>query len=629
MRFPRLRYASLALAILLLLGHVVFEDSLSYLRGKTFDAYQTISPRPAVESPIVLVVIDDASLAKYGRWPWNRGTVAKLVTALNDAGAAVIGLDLLFPEPDTGVDGAKGDAALAEALAQSRSLLAISLSDELSDTRLAPKVGITPLGSVPENLPGFSGVISSLPVLNKAASGLGVIRAKPDSDGVLREQPMIWLHSTGKGYQLWPSFALELVRLYIGAENYDARMNARGFDALRVGSNILPLEPFGQAWLWERAGFIPKISATKFLDGGNIPPIKNAIVIISNNAVGLDQFHTTPSKTQRLGSEIHAMMAEQFLLGAFLTKPQNALFIERLWFLVFAILIILLSGFLFRHMWLALPLVAIIVSGPLVAGYLAYLWRAELYESVQPAIGLFLIVTMEAYSLYKASEKRRSVLAQQFSQFMSPTVVTRLMAQNSEVLLKGEKREITVMLMDMRNFTSTTQDLTADQMFELINHLLSIANHEIFARDGTVDKFMGDAVLAFWNAPVDQPDHADMGLAAAEAIVKAIQAANPSLVERGLPPLQIGVALETGICTVGNYGSSLRFDYTAIGSAMNAAARLEAATKTVGVPLVVGPGFAKKTTRNLHLVDTIPLKGFAEKVPVYTTTQYAKGVGSS
>lgn len=629
MRFPRLRYASLALATLLLLGHVVFEDTLSYLRGKTFDAYQTISPRPAVESPVVLVVIDDASLAKYGRWPWNRGTVAKLVTALNDAGAAVIGLDLLFPEPDTGVDGAKGDAALAEALAQSRSLLAISLSDELSDTRLAPKVGITPLGSVPENLPGFSGVISSLPVLNKAASGLGVIRAKPDSDGVLREQPMIWLHSTGKGYQLWPSFALELVRLYIGAENYDARMNARGFDALRVGSNILPLEPFGQAWLWERAGFIPKISATKFLDGENIPPIKNAIVIISNNAVGLDQFHTTPSKTQRLGSEIHAMMAEQFLLGAFLTKPQNALFIERLWFLVFAILIILLSGFLFRHMWLALPLVAIIVSGPLVAGYLAYLWRAELYESVQPAIGLFLIVTMEAYSLYKASEKRRSVLAQQFSQFMSPTVVTRLMAQNSEVLLKGEKREITVMLMDMRNFTSTTQDLTADQMFELINHLLSIANHEIFARDGTVDKFMGDAVLAFWNAPVDQPDHADMGLAAAEAIVKAIQAANPSLVERGLPPLQIGVALETGICTVGNYGSSLRFDYTAIGSAMNAAARLEAATKTVGVPLVVGPGFAKKTTRNLHLVDTIPLKGFAEKVPVYTTTQYAKGVGSS
>jgi len=628
MRFPRLRYASLALAILLLLGHVVFEDTLSHLRGKTFDAYQTISPRPAVESPIVLVVIDDASLAKYGRWPWNRGTVAKLVTALNDAGAAVIGLDLLFPEPDTGVDGAKGDAALAAALAQSRSLLAISLSDELSDTMLAPKVGITPLGAVPENLPGFSGVISSLPVLNKATSGLGVIRAKPDSDGVLREQPMIWLQSTGKGYQLWPSFALELVRLFSGAENYDARMNARGFDALRVGSNILPLEPFGQAWLWERAGSIPKISALRLLDGAKPARIKNAIVIISNNAVGLDQFHTTPSKTQRLGSEIHAMMAEQFLIGAFLTKPQNALFIERLWFIVFALLIILLSGFLFRHMWLALPLVVIIVSGPLVAGYLTYLWRAELYESVQPAIGLFLIVTMEAYSLYKASEKRRSVLVQQFSQFMSPTVVKQLMTQNSEVLLKGEKREITVMLMDMRNFTSTTQDLSADQMFELINHLLSIANHEIFAHHGTVDKFMGDAVLAFWNAPVDQPDHADMGLAAAEAIVKAIQAANPELVKRGLPPLQIGVALETGICTVGNYGSSLRFDYTAIGSAMNAAARLEAATKTVGVPLVVGPGFAKKTTRNLHLVDTIPLKGFAEKVPVYTTTHYAKGVGS-
>ncbi len=172
MHLPRFRYASLALTILLLLGHVTFEDALSYLRGKTFDAYQTISPRPAIESPVVLVVIDDASLAKYGRWPWNRGVVANLVSGLRHAGAAVIGLDLLFPEPDTGVDGAKGDAALAAALAQSRSLLAMSLSVEISDTKITPKVGITPLGSVPDSLSGVSGVISSLPILSKAASGL-------------------------------------------------------------------------------------------------------------------------------------------------------------------------------------------------------------------------------------------------------------------------------------------------------------------------------------------------------------------------------------------------------------------------------------------------------------------------
>ena len=629
MRFSRFRYASIVLTILLLAGHIIFAEPLAYFRGKTFDAYQTFSPRPGSEkdSPIKLVVIDDVTLAKYGRWPWNRGVVGKLVDGIRNQGAAVVGLDLLFPEPDTGPDGTKGDDALAAALAKMPTVLATSLGNEFTNTNIHPKADPSIVGIVPTNLAGFTGVVSSLPKFNQGASGLGIIRSTTDPDGVLRELPLVWLQSTGDGYQMWPSFALELVRLYAGVGNYAVRMKEDGFEALKIGSAILPLQPQGQAILWERHGDIPKISALNILDGGSEPSLKNAIVIISNNAVGLDQFHTTPSKTQRLGSEVHALIAEQILLGTFLSKPANAVNIERLWFLVSALLIILSSSFVFRSFFLAIPLVIFVISAPLFAGFAAYLWRAELYESVQPAVGLFLVITMEAYSLYKASEQRRSVLVQQFSQFMSPTVVKQLMEQDSEALLTGEKREITVLLMDMRNFTSTTQDLTADQMFDLINHLLSIANDQIFKYDGTVDKFMGDAVLAFWNAPVDQPDHADKGLAAAEAIVASIQAKNPELVERGLPPLQIGAALETGVCTVGNYGSSLRFDYTAIGSAMNMAARLEAATKTVGVPLIVGPGFAKCTTRNLHLVDKIPLKGFVEKVPVYTTTKYAKEVG--
>ncbi len=629
MRFSRIRYAPIVLALLLFTGHIIFENPLSYLRGKTFDAYQTLAPRPGSEneSPIKLVVIDDVTLAKYGRWPWNRSVVADLVKGIKDQGAAVVGLDLLFPEPDTAPNGLKGDDELAKALGIMPTVLAASLGNEFTNTNIHPKADPSIVGIVPKSLPGFTGVIASLAKFNQSASALGIIRATPDKDGVLRELPLVWLQSTGGGYQMWPSFALELIRLYAGAGNYAVRMGGDGFDALKIGAAILPLQPQGQIILWERKGGIAKISALKILDGGREPTLKNAIVIISNNAVGLDQFHTTPSKTQRLGSEVHALIAEQLLVGAFLSKPENGLPIERLWFLVSALLIILSSRFVFRSFILSIPLVTLIVSAPLIAGFNAYLWWGELYESVQPAIGLFMVITMEAYSLYKTTEQRRSVLVQQFSQFMSPTVVKQLMEQDSEALLTGEKREITVLLMDMRNFTSTTQDLSADQMFDLINHLLSIANDQIFKYDGTVDKFMGDAVLAFWNAPIDQPDHADKGLAAAEAIIASIHAKNPELVKRGLPPLQIGAALETGVCTVGNYGSSLRFDYTAIGSAMNMAARLEAATKTVGVPLVVGPGFKEKTTRNLHLVDKIPLKGFTENVPVYTTTKYAKEVG--
>ncbi len=631
MRFSRFRYSSLVLTLILLAAHFIFQQPLSYLRGKTFDAYQTLSPRPVDvgESLVRLVLIDDKSLAKYGRWPWNRKIIGDLVDGVRKQGAAVIGLDLLFPEPDTSPGGKEGDAALASALARAPSVMAASLGNELTNSGMVPKAIPSIVGIVPQTLPGFSGVISSRPAFNAAASGIGIIRSTPDRDGVLRELPLVWLQSTGEGYQLWPSFALELVRIYAGIANYAVRMNEQGFDALKIGAAILPLEPQGQVMLWEREGNIAKVSAVDVLSGKSIPSLKNTIVIVSNNAVGLDQFHTTPSKVLRLGSEVHALIAEQILNGSFLSKPPQALNIERLWFLGSALLIILFSKFIFRRLWLAIPLLALVIFGPLIAGFAAYFWRAELYESAQPAIGLFLIVAIEAYSLYKASEQRRTVLVQQFSQFMSPTVVKQLMEQDSEALLSGEKREITVLLMDMRNFTSTTQDLSAEQMVELINHLLGIATREIFKRDGTVDKFMGDAVLGFWNAPLEQPDHADLGLAAAEAIVDAIQKANPDLVERGLPPLQIGAALESGVCTVGNFGSSLRFDYTAIGSAMNAAARLEAATKLVGVPLVVGPGFAKISTRNLHLVDTIPLKGFAEDVPVYTTTKYAEKLKKS
>jgi adenylate cyclase len=621
------RTGVLALIALLVLSHIVFDRQLDGLRGQAFDIYQQLQPRTVPDQQVVVVGIDDDTIAAEGRWPWPRDRLAELISAIHSTGVTVLGVDILFSEADTDVGGEERDRKLAAAIASGPTVLATSIGDFPSSTVPQAPVGWSVVGhGDAQSLPVLPGIIASTPLLREGASGLGIVRSVSDEDGTVRSVPMVWASGGGEGIALWPAFSMELARLHLQAPSYALRVRPEGYEALKLGDGIVPLTPGGAIWLWEQEQAVRRISALEVFAGKADAALKGKIAILSVNALGIDKFHTTPVHAGRSGADIHAVLAGQLLDGVFLSEPAHAKQLERGWFVFSAIMIMLLSSWLGGRLWLLIPAGVVICLLPLAAGFGAYLGWHTLYEPLQPAAGLALVVLGEAYSLFREADQRRRQLSRQFSQYLSPNVVDMLTRSRQDLTTSAEKREITVLMMDMRGFTSSSEQLPAEEIIATVNRFLTLASAEIFRRDGTIDKFMGDAILAFWNAPVDQPDHAARALQAVLAIRAALDRENQRRTTTGKTPIEVGAGMETGICSVGNFGSDIRFDYTAIGSSVNMAARLESATKITNCPVLLGPGFATRHPDGIEPVGLLELAGFSKPVGVFCPEGMKPGV---
>ena len=613
------RLGVLALILVLVLTHIVLDDYLDGLRGRSFDIYQQLEPRAASSQQVVVVGIDDETITSEGRWPWPRDRVAELIGAIHAGGVSVLGIDVLFSEPDAAPGGDDRDDQLARAIALGPTVLATSIGDFPGSSVPEAKTGWSVVGhGDADSLPVLPGIIASTPKVRERAQGLGIVRSVSDSDGTVRSVPMVWATRGKDGIQLWPSFSLDLARLHLGAESYALRIRPEGYEALKVADQVVPLSPGGAIWLWEQAQSIERISALDVLAGKAQDRLKGRIAILSVNALGIDKFHTTPTTAARSGADIHAVLAGQVLDGQFLKEPANAKLIERAWFVLAAVTLITLSFFVGSRIWLLMLAGLAICLTPPIAGALAYVTSAQLYEPLQPAAGLFLVAVAEAYSMFRDADARRRQLSRQFSQYLSPNVVEMLTRSRRDLTTSAEKREITVLMMDMRGFTSSSETLPAEEIISTVNRFLTLASEEIFKRDGTIDKFMGDAILAFWNAPLDQPDHTGRALQAVLAIRAALDRENERRENAGKPPIRVGAGIETGTCSVGNFGSDIRFDYTAIGSTVNMAARLESATKITDCPVLLGPGFAAMHGTDIEQVGFLELAGFADRIEVFT-----------
>lgn len=615
----RARLGVLSLIVLIVASHVVFDASFDDLRGKSFDVYQQLGPRSNSASSVVIVGVDDETIGVEGRWPWPRNRIADLVAAIHASGVAVLGVDVLFSEPDESPGGVARDDQLARAIASSPTILATSIGDFPGSSIPDTSVGWVVVGNGnAEALAWQPGIITSTATIRAGSAGLGIVRSVSDNDGVVRTVPLVWAAKTADQLSLWPAFSLELARVYKSGTGYALRVRPSGFEALKLGETVIPLSNGGAIWLWEQVEPIPRVSALDVMAGKAGDVLKGKIAILSVNALGVDKFHTTPTVAARSGAEIHAVLANQLLDGKFLSEPADAKMVERLWFVVSALLLLTASYFFANRIWLLLAAGVALCLAPLLAGYAAYLQSAQLYEPVQPAVGLAAVALAEVYSLFRESDARRRQLSRQFSQYLSPNVVAMLSETRRDLTTSAEKREITVLMMDMRGFTSSSESLPADEINATVNRFLTLASQEIFKRDGTIDKFMGDAILAFWNAPVDQADHTDRALETVLAIRASLETENVQREKDGKPPILVGAGIETGICSVGNFGSDIRFDYTAIGSSVNMSARLESATKVTGCPVLLGPGFAQRHIDGIEPVDRIELSGFANPVQVFT-----------
>ena len=634
---------------------------LTSLRALAFDAYQHAAPaRPLPDSPIRVVQIDESSLARLGQWPWSRATMADLTDRLGQAGAAAIVYDVLFAEPDrtspeqilatapaarrAAVMQALGaeqthDAVFAEALTRNPTVLAASFHDQPSSALFPMKAGLAIAGDDPgAYLLDFPGLATSLPSLSDAARGSGFINWLPDGDQVVRRVPLLLRHNG----EIAPSLSLEALRVALGASTYMVRAsNAHGaqafgahtgVSAIRVGPVEIPTDAEGQVWVRFRA-YNPDeaIPAWRVLSGEvGRSDFEGTIVLIGASAPGLMDLRATPLDASIPGVEVHRQLLEQVMSGKYLTRPDFAPGIELILALI-AILILALAAPRFGpplNALIGVALVAVLWG----AGFVMFTQAGYLFDPVFPTLAALLFGATATTYFYQRTEQQRAGIRRAFSQYVSPSVVRDLAAHPERLKLGGEVRDLTILVCDIRNFSTIAERMSAEQLTAFINSFLTPLSDIIIESGGTIDKYMGDAIMAFWNAPIDQPDHAERACNAALEIIARMPELNrgwrrdAEAAGRAFEDIRIGIGINSGECCVGNLGSERRFDYSAIGDSVNLASRLEGVCKIYGLVLLVSEDTHQRAPNTgLIEADMVRVKGRTGATRIFTALPGAKG----
>jgi adenylate cyclase len=644
----------LALLFMALTARIAASDLLERLSLFCFDLYQKAAPREPGNAPIRIVDIDDSSLEKIGQWPWPRTLIAQLVERLREAGAAVVAFDIDFAEPDrtspkqllpllaqNGVGAAKAesllaalpdpDQRLAEAMATLPVVAGFILVDRGESRPPLPKAGFALAGDDPlGHVDSFSAAVANLPALEEAAAGNGFLNQSVDWDHVVRRIPLV-LRFGDKPY---PSLAAEALRLGLGARSYVGRAagaNAEksfgektGLTAIRIGQLTIPTDAEGRVWLHYA---VPRrdrfVSAADVLAGKFDPAVfRDNIVLVGTSAAGvINDLQATPIARDVPGVAIHAQLLEQIFQGAFLIRPDWAVGAEVLFTLLFGMALIL-----------SLPrigaLPSAVLGGASVAAAFGTSWlffkNAQLLiDPVYPWAVLTLVYLVASLLGYLRTEARQREIRGAFSHYMSPHYVDELAAHPERLQLGGQARVMTIMFCDIRGFTSLSEKLDAERLTQFMNSFLSPMTEIITERKGTIDKYIGDCIMAFWNAPLDDADHVKNAVQAAQAMRRELVELNHLWEEqagyRVFLPVRIGIGINTGECVVGNFGSQQHFDYSLLGDPVNLASRLEGLGKVYGIDLVIGEETAERLgDPALIEVDLVAVKGKSEAGRIYT-----------
>lgn len=610
--------------------------------------FQLLTPdRPEGATPVVVVDIDEHSIRREGRWPWSRSKVAELVAALEKAGVSLIGFDVLFSEAESNpVDLVLADDSLSEA---ARAEIASRRARFDSDSRLASVVGTRTVlgyvmhadgvksGRLPQPflmldsadegwrvhaLPDYT---SNLPTLMDKALSAGFFTTLPDRDGVIRRSPLILRHGDG----LYTSLALELARHSLNApfirlQTTRCRGELTCIENIQVGDRIVHTDEYGAALVpyKGRRESYTYVSATKVLHG-ELPDglLKGAIVLVGTSALGLADLRTMPLETSYPGVEVHANLLDAILQSS----PGHSQFINRPDWEPGATFILLLSSGLLLALLLPRlePGYMILVSAGwllvLVLGNFA-LWKSARIDLPLAAlllmasgIALFNIV----FGFLRASHQKREIKTM-FGQYVPPAHVEQMLASPESVSLEGESREMTVLFSDIRSFTTISEGMNAQALKQMLNRFFTPITQVIFDHNGTIDKYVGDMVMAFWNAPLEDRRHAYNAILTALAMQKTAEELKPEFVAAGFPEVNIGIGINTGLMNVGDMGSEFRRAYTVLGDAVNLGSRLESVTKFYGVKILVGETTHAQAPEFLYRrVDRILVKGKTEPVTVY------------
>ena len=589
---------------------------VSTIRDMGFDLEQRLLPRAATDSPVRVVDIDEASLAAIGQWPWPRSVLATLTTRLGELGAASIGYDVLFPEPDR--LGGDNDTQFAAALGATNSALGFSLAKGAPPLTIPPKGGVAISGSDPgKSLPPLPGAVVPLPVLEAAAPGLGSLSLdSEEAAGVVRRVPLLWSNGT----DIYPSLSVEALRLAMGAGAIVVLGDTRGdgtLDGLRIGQFSAPTTANGDFVLYDKAPDPRQVISAAAVLSPDYQQLKDQvagrIVLVGTSASGLLDLHATPLQSNVAGVMIHAAVIDQIVAGQFLSRADWVQGLELLVFIVAGALLVLV---VLRIGPVAGLLVAVVLIAAMVgAAYEAFALRGWLIDATFPAVAALIVYGVMVYFQFARTERDRRELRRAFGHYVAPELLARIEKNRDHLKLGGEAREISVMFVDMRGFTSFTEAHTAEETLGMLNRLFGALGQEIVTRSGTIDKFIGDSIMAFWNAPVDVADHPRRACEAALAMRRTLDNLNT---DGRLAGIRVGMGLSTGEAVVGNMGLESRFDYSAIGDTVNVASRVEGESKIIGFDIVAAEGTMRAVPDLAWLpAGSVQLKGKARRLPIH------------
>jgi adenylate cyclase len=620
---------------------------LQSLRARTFDFYQEVKPRAVTLRPAVIVDIDDASLAAFGQWPWPRTLLADLVNKLTRQGAAAVAFDIIFAEPDRMSPGVaaqsfrnldeqtraqleklpSNDEVFAQAIKRSGRVVLGESGHHLAlkyASPAKPTAGFAMIGPNPSRyLMTFPGLLRNIPVLERAAAGRGMLSIRAEPDGIVRRAPMV-MKAEGK---IVPGLALEMLRVVTHSGAIRIKSDAAGIQNVAIPGLVIPTDRNGQLWI-HFSHYDPKryVSAKDVLED-RVPgdKVNRKLVLIGTSAIGLRDIKTTPIDPAMSGVEVHAQILESVLSNSVLTYPNYAIGAELAAAVVIGLAIIALGPVLGASMMLALGAV---VGAVLAAGsWYFFTEHRLLIDATYPLLATFLIYLTLIFINYFREQLQRYRIRTAFGQYLAPSLVEQLAHSHETLVLGGEERDMTILFSDVRGFTTISEMYKHDPqgLTSLMNHFLTPMTDAIIDHNGTIDKYIGDAIMAFWNAPLHDENQEINACEAALEMLRRVETLNAQRKDEAdaaghkFIPIKIGIGINTGHCVVGNMGSDLRFNYSVLGDPVNLASRLEGQTKSYGVSIILGSNTAELARDKFAVLelDCITVKGKSEPERIY------------
>jgi adenylate cyclase len=589
---------TLAIIVSIRIADPAFVESV---RLRYFDSL--ILSKPVTENNIYTVDIDEASLDKYGQWPLPRGIYAEIIEDLYRRNAGLVVFNVLLPNADR----SNQDNRLVKTLEKHEVILPSVPSDQTRNTPRNP--GSVVLGpEYSDRIVNYPGIIANIPALELAAAGIGTVHTLPEIDGVNRRMPLI----IAVGDRLYPSLSIETLRVAAGDTTIQIKLNENGVEKLRVPAfGPVTTDSLGRIWIdWQQQA--QQVSLMNLPDD-----FEKAIVVVGVTAAGLSNPVPT-SKGAVFPHHTQAGVIATLINQVVIQRPDYADGLEIIAMIVIGCVIL----FLTRKIYVGLVSVVVLAFASVYGSYYAYESFLYLFDATA-LVASTLLVSLHAYGIKFVSEYlQKQQIKKQFGTYLSPAMVEKLQKNPELLTLGGESRELSIMFTDVRGFTSISEHYGKDVqgLTKIMNRYMTAMTAKILDNQGTLDKYIGDAQMAFWNAPLDDSEHAKNAVRTGLAMMGSLDAFNREIEAEGVPPFGMGLGINTDTVVVGNMGSSQRFDYTCLGDGVNLASRLEGQSKPYGVKIVLGPKTAAQVEDEYFVLelDKIAVKGKKEGVNIYT-----------